>query len=130
MRRELGVARLDAELLWRKVEFLGGDLAECRQDALAELDLAGLQHDDAIRLEGNPPVEARIVDEALRQRVGDHAAAPARIAAAARSTASTIRRCAPQRHRCGSSAALISSREGAVLRASKEAAEIWMPERQ
>jgi hypothetical protein len=71
-RRRIALARpLDAvsrhhpHLLEAEVEFLGGDLGERGQDALAELDLAGGDAHGAVVLEAQPAVEARIVPEAL-----------------------------------------------------------------
>ena len=54
----------------------------------------------------------------------------ARRTAAAFSTARTMRGCAPQRHRCLSSAATMSAREGSLLASSNALADIRMPDRQ
>ena len=125
---DVGLAGDDVQLLRRDVELLGGDLRERGQDSLPDLDLAGENTDAASLLEADPLRQQRIVDQALRQRVRDHA--DALIMALARSTARMTRLWMPQRHRCGSSAVAISARLGTGLRASSAAADTRMPERQ
>src|SRR5690606_19990556 len=90
---------------------IGRDLGKGGEDALAELDLARTDADDPWRVEGNPAAQLGIVLEALRKHVVHaHASPPRR--AAARSTARRMLPCAPQRHRCLSSAARIVARPG------------------
>ena len=93
-----GLARDDAQALRRDVELLGGDLRKRGQHALADLHLAGRQPHAAALLEADPASRQRIVDEALRQRVGDHGCARHR-GAGARCTARMMRLCMPQRQR-------------------------------
>ena len=124
-RTDIGLARHQPHLFETHVEFLGGDLAERGQDALADLDLATADANAVLVLECDPLRQDRIVDQALRQSVRDHDATPA-----ARATARITRLCMPQRQRCGSSAATMSARLGLELFASSAAAETRMPERQ
>ena len=123
------------------VEFVGHDLRDRREYALADLDLAGEHLDDAIGPQSQPLRQAPVGLQAAGQRhrvalVDDviaetgtraHAAAPS---LAARSTARTIRLCAPQRHRLRSSAPRTSASLGSGLRFSSAAADIRMPEMQ
>ena len=125
------------------VELVGDDLGDGREDALADLDLAGRDLDDAVSPKAQPlrqpPVALQAAGERARARVEDvkpkarpgapgaHDGVPS---LAARSTARTMRLCAPQRHRLRSSAARTSASLGVGLRRNNAAAEIRMPEMQ
>ena len=126
---DVGLARHQIDLLGADVEFFGGDLGERGQDALADLDLAGADADAAGLGERDPLRQDRIVDQALRQRVGNHRRAPA-MAAPARCTARITRFWMPQRQRCGSSASMMSARLGVGFVSSSAVAEMTMPGRQ
>ena len=123
------------------VELVGHDLGDGREDALADLDLAGEHLHDPIGAQPQPLRQPPIGLQAAGQRhrvalIDDviaetgtraHAAAPS---LAARSTARTMRLCAPQRHRLRSSAPRTSASLGSGLRCRSAAAEIRMPEMQ
>ena len=70
------------DLLRTQIELFGGDLRERGEDALADLDLAGANSHAARFLERDPLRQDRVVDQALRQGVGDHGRAPAMAVAA------------------------------------------------
>ncbi|MEA3026722.1 MAG: hypothetical protein QOF91_2007 [Alphaproteobacteria bacterium] len=124
-RAHVGLAGDEIDLFRPHVEFFGGDLRERGQDALADLDLAAADVDASRLRERDPLRQDRIVDQALRQRVGDHGATPAAFC-----TARMTRLWMPQRQRCGSSAAMMSARLGFGFAASSAAPEIKMPGRQ
>lgn len=111
------------------VELVRGDLGQRRDDALADLDLAGRDRDAAVAGEPHPGRQSWIGHEADRQfrRRGRHGLA---ISEAARSTARTMRLCDPQRHRLRSSAVLTSASVGDGLCFSRAAALIRIPETQ
>ena len=65
--RECGVGRDEVNGLGRDRQFLGGDLNECRLDALSEFALAGEDRDRAALVDPNPGIEFRIALEAPGQ---------------------------------------------------------------
>src|SRR5207244_55744 len=94
------------------IELVGRNLGQRGDDALADLDLAGAQYNEARGIEAQPARESWIGGEIGRQLPGgSHVAS-----LAARSTARTIRLWAPQRHRLRSSAARTSASLGSGLR--------------
>ena len=107
------------------VEFLGGDLGQAGQGALAVFDLADGDADNAGSLEADPAVEPGIGGEVG----GDHAAA-SRIRLAARATAAMMRLCAPHRQRRPDSAAAISARLGSGFLSMRALAATTIPARQ
>ncbi len=111
----VGIDRQQAHAPDRHAEAVGDDLRQRRVQPLAELDLAGAHAHFA--------AFAVVLD-------ADDGHAPTRRAAAARSTARTMRLCAPQRHSCPSSAARTSASDGSGQRASSAAATTSMPELQ
>ena len=130
VRRQRGVAGADGDARHRHVEFVGGDLHHRGQHALADLDAAGVDRHLAGRRERHPAREAGIVFQRTGEGGGVHARAPARIWAAAFSTARMMRLCEPQRQILSSSAAAICARVGAGFLSSSALAETMMPDRQ
>ena len=121
-----GLHQVDA--VHADVEFLGGDLGEAGQRALAVLHLADGDADDAGG--SNPTQRSR---RGLAARLGGeaHAAlAVSRMRSAASATAAMMRLCAPQRQRCQASASAMSARLGLGLRSSSAFAPTRMPARQ
>ena len=113
------------------VELVGGDLRQRGQDALADLDLAGGDLDAAVRRETRshlrqPRVGAQAPGHGPGHRLG---AALSGDAFAARSTARTMRLCAPQRHRLRRAPRAPPPRSDRVC-ARSAAALIRMPETQ
>src|SRR5262249_41321332 len=130
--RFLGVAGDHVKVLERQAEFLGRDLRQRRDNALAELDLAGAYGGAAVGRDANPRIEHAVAVEASRQdgrllpggkfwseRDGDNDAPEAGgkipprdvrvhhilpIAWLALSTARMMRPWVPQRHRLPASA--------------------------
>ncbi len=129
VRRFLGVTREDRDALRRHVQFIGGNLRECGDVALAQLHLADRKAHRAIRFEAKPLLHPAVVLDRQWQRIA-HAPCPPRSMAAALSTARRIRGCAPQRQRFLSNAAAMSARVGVGLRSSRALALITMPDRQ
>ena len=129
VRRLDRLARADGDALHRQIELVGGNLPHCGEHALAKLDAAGEHGDLARRGEGDPAVELGIGLELGGKRRA-HREAPARIAAAAFSTARMMRLCEPQRQILPSSACAISPRVGFGFWSSRAFAEIRMPDRQ
>ncbi len=104
--RGIGCEHLD--LFEPEAQRIRSDLRQCGVDALAELDLAGAHAHRAVFGELEP-----------------HA-----VRCDARSTARTMRLCAPQRHRCSSSAARTSASVGCGVWRSSAAAPTSIPELQ
>ena len=96
-RTERRVARDERNAFRCNVQFVGCNLHKGGGDALADLDLSGLEHDHALAREIDPIAAARVVVQAGRRRDRTHARALP--IAAARSIARRIRSCAPQRQR-------------------------------
>ena len=117
VRRILRIARQHRDALQVHVQFIGGDLRQRGDVALAKLHLADCEAHRAVRLEADPLLHAAVVLDRQRQRVA-HAPFPSRSMAAAFSTARRMRGCAPQRQRFLSSAATMSARVGGGLRSS------------
>ncbi len=136
------------------VELVGGDLAQRRQNALTELDLAREDGDAAIRVDADPTIERAVVIEAAGQffrrllgkgeRPGEAeadnygAGAESELAAgetgahsdaslAARRIARMIRPCVPQRQRLPASAARIAASSGSGFWSSNALAPMIMP---
>src|SRR5262249_6777580 len=65
--RAAGISRNHGHMRERHVELLGGDLGERRDDALAELDLAGEDSDPAVGADAQPGIEHPVGFEAARQ---------------------------------------------------------------
>ena len=65
--RQRGVGRKDLHPRRREIELLGGDLPERGQDALPELDLAGVDRGVAVAADPDPGLQRTIVVEAARQ---------------------------------------------------------------
>ena len=106
----------------RKGERVCSNLCERRQDALAELDLADVDLDNTAG-DGDPRAKPGVVLD-----VGWNGAHG--VGSRAASTASTIRRCAPQRHRLRSSASATRSASAAGSASSSAAARTTIPEMQ
>jgi hypothetical protein len=108
------------------VELVRDDLRQRREDALADLDLAGVHFTmPSGRKRSHWPRRG------LRARLGGRAGALIALhLAAARRTARTMRLCEPQRHSCGSRAARTAASSGDGSDASSAAARISMPETQ
>ena len=119
VRTLLGVADPDPHLIKAQVQFLGGDLAGRRKQALAQLRLADADADMVVWKELHPVAEA----------FAGHGRASA-IRLAASSTASRMRLWSPQRQRCQSRARAMVSRLGFGSRASRAAALTSTPDRQ
>ena len=115
------------------IEFVGGDLGECRHDALADLHLSRRDHHLSLGREPDPRRQHRVGREAdgqFRGGGGGGTCHDAAISAAARNTARTIRLCEPQRQRLRSSAAFTCVLEGFGFCINSAAALIRMPETQ
>src|SRR5262249_51518258 len=146
----------EIDLGQRDIELLGGDLAQRRIGAGAEIDLAGIDRDRAARIDRQEGIDLGKHDRlgascALRLRVrkrskrkADHEGAAAlehvaarrddvhgsllvQAAPAARLTAATMRTCVPQRQRLLASAFLMSASEGFLLVVSSAADSMIMP---
>ena len=65
-----GIRRIDLHARQRQVEFLGRDLPERGQDALPQLDLAGVDGGVAVAADADPGVEQAVVVEAAGQPRG------------------------------------------------------------
>ena len=129
VRRLFGIARQHRDARQVHVQFIGSDLRQRGDIALAQLHLAYRKPYGAVRFEPEPLLHAAIVLDRQRQCVA-HARFPSRSMAAAFSTARRMRGCAPQRHRFLSNAATISARDGDGLRSSSAFALMMMPDRQ
>ena len=123
------------------VEFLGGDLRQRGDDALADFDLARIDRHIAVGVEFEPLAELAVDMQAARQsgqawvhlrqfECEVHAVALSFIMSAARSTARTIRLWLPQRHRCLSSASRTWASLGRGLFSRNAAAVTRIPEMQ
>ena len=66
--RQRGVALDDLDARERHVELVGGDLRERRRDAGAEIDLAGVDRDHAVGVDGEDRNRPRSARAALRRR--------------------------------------------------------------
>ena len=152
VRRAPGVARDNRDARERQVELFRRDLPQRREDALAELHLAGEHRRAAVGIDPDPGIEHPVAAEAAWQRPllrrrriereGEHEPAqslgetpPAEgsahhvlpISAAARSTAPTMRLWVPQRQRLLASAWRTSASLGRGLRSSSAFAVMIMP---
>ena len=129
-----------AHLIQCDIELVGDDLRQRRDDPLPDLDLARSHLDESRGAKTQPLVQPAVDLQAarqLRRRAGRFAGEPDReihcvcvstlAAAAARSTARTIRLWAPQRQRLRSSALRTSAALGCGTRASSAAALISIP---
>ena len=116
------VAGNDIQALERHVQFLGGNLRDCGDDALAELHLAAEHGDSAAGFETHPAVQAWVGFQTERQDRRAH-----RDSFAARRIARRMRTCVPQRHRWRSSAAVICASSGSGFFFSSAAAAMTMP---
>src|SRR6202035_2178369 len=98
------------------VEFVGGDLGQRGDDALADLYLARRERQMPFGREPDPRRQfwvCRKIDRQFWRRGGGRGGAHGvAISAAARSTARTMRLCEPQRHKLRSSAPLTSASDG------------------
>src|ERR1700680_3356399 len=98
------------------VEFVGGDLGQRGDDALADLYLARRERQMPFGREPDPRRQfwvCRKIDRQFWQRGGGRGGAHGvAISAAARSTARTMRLCEPQRHKLRSSAPLTWASDG------------------
>ncbi len=157
VRRPAGVAGHHRDLVQRQIELFGRDLAQRRENALAEFDLAGVHGRGAVRIDADPGIEhpvglqaagerRRLLGENAmrieRERDDDGAEACGELAAiesgtvhgqvlplacAARKTARTMRLCVPQRQRLPASPARTSCSVGFGLRSSNSFADMIMP---
>ena len=125
IRRPRRVGRGGPDRLGRNIELMGRDLSQGREDPLPELDLADAQPDHAVVGDGQPRRDPWIGDKRDGQ-FGCHFSRPG-VEPAAASTASTKRKCVPQRHRLRSNAADTSSRVGRGLSRSSAAALTIIP---
>ena len=118
--RVVGVGGPHAHAGKGDVELVGGDACERADEALAELRLAGEDGHRVGFVDAHPRVEIGIRGERRGKPAHERAAA-------ARRTARITRQCDPQRQRCGSSAARISSSLGSGLRSSSATAPMIIP---
>src|SRR4029077_7602407 len=111
------------------VELIGSNLRHGRENTLTKLHPAGEDGHLARRRKCHPAVEVGGVVERTGQGYV-HRAAPARMTAAAFSTARMMRLWEPQRQMFPASDCAICTREGLGFLSSSALAEIRMPARQ
>ena len=116
---------LHADAIDRDVQLLGADPRDRGAQALSVLDLPGEQRDRLPAVDPDPGIECGVCGETAGQlclALCDGGHAPA-----ARWIARRTRGWVPHRHRCGSSASVISSSLGSGLRSSSARAPTTIP---